>query len=755
MSRTSHTSCLSGYFAASTQFFYFLVDPGGLYKYANPLFTDIFGESKDDASFFSFFTDPGKLRALMQQCLEGKPGIVPALLQMKLPAGAYMTVRWELSLCKTEDGTGDLIQAVGFSDNREITTPGTAGRQIGALAGRYKAYEQSPEGLWRFESTVPVPADADPGTIIEHWRKYSYLAECNQQLALMYGYEKAEDMAGTRLEQMVDFSDRNRVKNLWTFIQNGFRPMLVETKEFDRHGNTRYFLNSMEGFIENGLLTTVWGTQQDITEQRLAEERLEKSELFYRNLIAESLDGILLTDEKGKISFVSPSVTNILGYRPDQLKDGMMFDYVYPGDREEAYAAFANEVQMRPSVKFINVRLVRKDGTVIWCMVRGHNMLHHPYVGSMVIYFTDDTNRKQMEDRLRESEGRFRDMIHNLNTGIILLNEQALTVVNNQAAADMLGLSSEQLRGTIPIDPRWNVIHEDGSAFPSSDHPVPLAIRTGQPVKDVVMGIYRPATEDRVWLLVNADPIFDEQKKIVNVICSLADITEQRKLSQQLIEQEIQKQKLITQATIDGQEKERLEIGKELHDNINQHLNTTRLYLEVAGEKATGEVLEMISLAHKNLAAIVDEIRLLSQSLVPPTLGDLGLVESIQDLCDSLRRTHSYRIEFRHRQFSGEELPGNIKLMIFRIIQEQVSNIIRHAQARTIRIRLQSDAENIVFSVADDGQGFDPQRYKKGMGLSNISNRASLFGGRVEINAAPGQGCAVTVTIPLTGNTGE
>ena len=755
MTRASHTSCLSNYFAASTQFFYFLADSAGVCKYVNPLFTDIFGKGRDDGSLLSSFNDPVKLMALMKQCLEEQTAIVPALLLMKLPAGVTLPVRWELSLCKQEDSSCDLIQAVGISDNREMTTPGNAGRHIGALAGRYKAYEQSPEGLWRFESSVPVPADADPGTIIEHWRKYSYLAECNQQLALMYGYEKADDLAGTRLEQLLDFSDRNRVKNLWKFIENGFRPMLVETKEFDRHGKTRYFLNSMEGFVENGLLTTVWGTQQDITEQRLAEERLEKSELFNRNLIAESLDGIILTDDKGKISFVSPSVTNILGYQPEQLQDRMMFEYIFSDDREVALAAFTEEVRMQPRVKFINVRLIRNDGTLVWCMVRGHNMLHNPYVERMVIYFTDDTNRRQMEDRLRESEGRFRDMIHNLNMGIILLNERALTVVSNQAASEMLGLSSEQLSGTNPIDPRWNVIHEDGSDFPSSEHPVPLAIRTGQPVKDVVMGIYRPATKDRIWLLVNVDPIFDEENRIVNVICSLADITEQRKLSQQLIEQEIQKQKLITQATIDGQEKERLEMGKELHDNINQHLNTTRLYMEVAREKATGQVREMISLAHKNLATIVIEIRRLSQSLVPPTLGDLGLVESIEDLCDSLRRTHSYRIEFRHRQFSGDELPDNFKLMIFRIIQELVSNIIRHAQARTIRVRLQSDAENIIFSVADDGQGFDLQRYKKGMGLSNISNRAGLFGGSVEINAAPGQGCTVTVTIPLTGNNDE
>ncbi len=489
---------------------------------------------------------------------------------------------------------------------------------------------------------------------------------------------------------------------------------------------------------------------ETMSEESKAEEQLRQNELFYRNLIVESLDGVLLTDEEGVIHFTSPSVTGILGYEPDEINGRTVFEYVHPEEKEDAISTFLDEVKEQPRVKFINIRLVKKDGSMLWCIVRGNNMLKNPYVNRVVIYFADDSNRKQTEDRLRESESRFRNMIHNLQLGVILQNEKSEILVCNEAALQMLGLTENQLLGTSSFDPRWNVIHEDGADFPGHEHPVPVAIRTRQPVRDVVMGVFRPASRDRVWLLVNAEPVFDEEKIFINVICSFADITEQRKLSQQLIDQEIQKQKLITQATIDAQEKERQEIGKELHDNINQHLTTTRLYLEVAGEKADGEVLEMIRLAHKNLADIVNEIRRLSQSLVPPTLGDLGLAESIQELCDSLKRAHSYQVDFQRRFFNEKELPGNLKLMIFRIIQEQVSNIIRHAQAKTIRIKLQADAENIIFSIADDGRGFDPQLYKKGMGLSNISNRVSLFEGKVDIEAAPGRGCTVTVSIPMT-----
>jgi PAS domain S-box-containing protein len=353
-----------------------------------------------------------------------------------------------------------------------------------------------------------------------------------------------------------------------------------------------------------------------------------------------------------------------------------------------------------------------------------------------------------IEDQLRESERRFRNLIHDLKLGVILQNEKSEMLVCNKAAQDLLGVTEDQLLGRTSFDPRWNVIHEDGSAFPAAEHPVPMAIRLQQPVRDVVMGVYRPLTQDRVWLLVNADPVFDGENKLINVVCSFTDITEQRRLAQQLTEQEIQKQKLITQATIDGQEKERLEIGKELHDNINQHLTTTRLYLEVARDKISGPSRDMIDLAEKNLAEIVKQIRFMSQSLVPPTLGDIGLIESIQDLCDSLRMTHSFSISFLHQDFDETGIPENMKLMIFRIIQEQVNNVIRHARASHLKISLHSEGGAICFSIRDDGQGFDPQQHKKGMGLKNIINRAALFEGRVSIISQPGQGCEVAVEIP-------
>ena len=401
-------------------------------------------------------------------------------------------------------------------------------------------------------------------------------------------------------------------------------------------------------------------------------------------------------------------------------------------------------------LNYLAVRLRHSLGLWVWCTVRGHNLLENPAVKAMVIYFADDSSRRETEEKLRQSEHHFRNLIFNLKQGVVLEDAEGKMILCNQAALDMLGLNEDQLTGHAPPDPGWELLQEDGSPIGMDMHPVKLAASRKVSVREVVIGVNRPRQKDLVWLLVNAEPVLDDHKNLLNVICSYTDITEQKRLSQELIDQEIQKQKQLTQATIDGQEKERQEIGKELHDNINQHLNTTRLYLEVAREKADGSVLEMINLAHQNLISIVDEIRHMSQSLVPPTLGDLGLVESIQDLCDALKRAYPYHIEFLNRHFNEESMPGNMKLMLFRIVQEQVNNIIRHAHAKTMQIRLQSDAEYVILTIADDGVGFDPRNYRKGLGFSNIRNRASLFNGKVEIGAAPEKGCTISVIIPLT-----
>jgi len=218
---------------------------------------------------------------------------------------------------------------------------------------------------------------------------------------------------------------------------------------------------------------------------------------------------------------------------------------------------------------------------------------------------------------------------------------------------------------------------------------------------------------------------------------------------------EIHKQKQLTIAAIEEKEMEKQKIGKELHENINQHLTTTRLYLEVVKDKVAGESFEIINFAHNELSDIINEINYLSQSLVPSALTDVGLIESVKDFVNEVKLNHSITVGIYHKYFDEELLPVNMKLMLLRSIREQINNIIRHAEATIIQVHFQLDAETINVIISDDGKGFNTSAVRRGTGLNNIINGAELFNGKVEIFSASSKGCTVTITLPLTTNLTE
>jgi PAS domain S-box-containing protein len=123
-------------------------------------------------------------------------------------------------------------------------------------------------------------------------------------------------------------------------------------------------------------------------------------------------------------------------------------------------------------------------------------------------------------------EARFRALALDLSIGIVIQLANSEIVLNNPKALELLGLTQEQLLGRTSMDPDWNVIHSDGTPFPGPTHPVSLAIGRRIAVHDVVMGVYRPATRDRVWLLVNADPELALDGSVMHVVCTFSDLTE-------------------------------------------------------------------------------------------------------------------------------------------------------------------------------------------------------------------------------------
>jgi signal transduction histidine kinase len=231
------------------------------------------------------------------------------------------------------------------------------------------------------------------------------------------------------------------------------------------------------------------------------------------------------------------------------------------------------------------------------------------------------------------------------------------------------------------------------------------------------------------------------------------DVTERIQLEKELNEQRVTRQRQITEAVILAQEKERTEIGKELHDNVNQILGASNLYINTAmtDEELRQELLERSTTL---VSKAINEIRKISKSLISPGLHEIGLIDSIEDIIEDMRFAKvDMQIELDLQNISEEEIEDRRKLTLFRIVQEQLNNIVKHARAKRVLIRLSIESgdggSSIVLTVSDNGVGFDMSRHRKGVGITNIISRAELFNGKVEIVTAPGEGCTLSVGLPL------
>jgi len=231
-------------------------------------------------------------------------------------------------------------------------------------------------------------------------------------------------------------------------------------------------------------------------------------------------------------------------------------------------------------------------------------------------------------------------------------------------------------------------------------------------------------------------------------IVSRRIILRQQALQQELNDERIRYKNELGLEVFNAQERERKKIGEELHDNINQVLATTKLYLELARENPSMQG-DMILRSSENISVVIAELRKLSKSLSPPSLGDLGLVPSIEDLLNSILHASKLQVSFFHDEFNEDSIDNEKKLTVYRIIQEQMNNILRHANAHDVTIELKNNESHLNLTISDDGVGFDPDVPFTGIGLKNIKNRAKLYNGTMHIDTAPGEGAVLHVRIEI------
>ncbi|MFD2525853.1 CHASE3 domain-containing protein [Flavihumibacter stibioxidans] len=216
-----------------------------------------------------------------------------------------------------------------------------------------------------------------------------------------------------------------------------------------------------------------------------------------------------------------------------------------------------------------------------------------------------------------------------------------------------------------------------------------------------------------------------------------------------ILQQQISRQKEIIETTIEARQRERKEIGMELHDNISQLLASAKMMLDTARyNEANKEAL--LEKARNDVYSAISETRKLSHALVQPELEGESLSAAISGLAGGLRLSGKMKVKLKiSSKKQLDALDAKQKLCIYRTIQEQTSNIIRYSKAGNVQIDLLLVADKVRLTISDDGVGFDHDRRNDGIGFKNIASRLETLGGFMQVRTSPGRGCQLAVEFPV------
>ncbi|MBP5983796.1 MAG: response regulator [Fluviicola sp.] len=206
----------------------------------------------------------------------------------------------------------------------------------------------------------------------------------------------------------------------------------------------------------------------------------------------------------------------------------------------------------------------------------------------------------------------------------------------------------------------------------------------------------------------------------------------------------------LTKSIIQAQEEERIEIGSELHDNICQILASSNIRLSMLSEFVDSKGLEFYNQSKGMINLALQEIRNLSHRLAPVFYELSSFEELIDNLLNDFNFNESVTISLKiDDEINYKNLQKDLQLNLFRILQEQLRNIYNYAHANNLSIEVAINESQLMLIITDDGIGFDPKTVRKGIGLANIQRRVEMFAGTFNMNASPGKGCKLEISIPL------
>jgi two-component system CheB/CheR fusion protein len=306
----------------------------------------------------------------------------------------------------------------------------------------------------------------------------------------------------------------------------------------------------------------------------------------------------------------------------------------------------------------------------------------------------------------------------------------------------------------------YKSFYASSRAYQPDEWPLARSIQKGEAVLNEEIE-YERGDDTRGWISVNSAPIYAADGGIVAGVMTFYDITERRRITDELasirddLEARVTEHKQNMRQLMTSLEDERRRISRELHDHLGQQLTVLKLHLEsLLSQSGFAALREQIEQTQAIVQTIDKDLDFLAWELRPSALDDLGLTAVLANFVQEWSANFNTRAEFHVSGLNDARLPADSEIMLYRIAQEALNNVAKHAQADSVEVMLERRGDQVVLIVADNGTGFDVKQAsargaRRGLGMVSMRERAALIGGTLEIESQPGSGTTIYARVPF------
>ncbi|HEV7779809.1 MAG TPA: PAS domain S-box protein [Chitinophagaceae bacterium] len=487
---------------------------------------------------------------------------------------------------------------------------------------------------------------------------------------------------------------------------------------------------------------------RDITEKIAAEQQKEFDSNNLKALINNTKDLMWSVDRDLKLITFNDSFNDTITYMSGQplVKGGNILSAHFTADQLKKYKTYYKRALNGESFTIID----HFDGPVqIWVEISFYPIRKKDEVIGTACFSRDITERKKTEEKIRLSEISLKQaqaIAHISNWEIDLI--QNIHTWSDEFYR-IFGLNKAEIVPSAELF--LSFIHPDDAAFAQK-----MVSESLVTFKDASFA-FRFIPEDKMvrYGYTEWQFEFDKKKIPIRLFGILQDITERteaeeelKNLQEDLLNQQRREQIKITATALEAQEKERTAIGIELHDNVNQILVGCLLALSVTKENPE-KTQQYVDLAMTHIKEAIEENRKIAHVFVAPDMEGATLTNLLKSLADKMLSPIGIKTKLLFNKFQEDRLYDKQKINIYRIAQEQCTNITKYAKASEVKIALVTTADFFVMEISDNGVGMDSANKITGIGLQNIKGRLSIFNGTSSIETAPGRGFKLEVKIPL------